>query len=223
METRRKLSEAKKWKSSPMKWKKHTEESKEKNRIAHLWKPSKRKWKKVPEDKKQNYGHKHTEETKKLLSEKWKWRKARNKGKKLWPSWNKGKSHSEEHKKNLSKNSARRWDTPWNKWKPFGAVRWENNPMWKWWITPENQRIRGSLEYSLRRKACFERDNFTCQKCGQNGGYLHAHHINNFADFHELRLAIDNGITLCKECHKQFHNIYGKRNNTKEQLVEFIT
>ena len=46
--------------------------------------------------------------------------------------------------------------------------------------------------------------------------------INNFADFPELRLAIDNGITLSEKAHKDFHNIYGNKNNTKEQLEEFL-
>ena len=87
---------------------------------------------------------------------------------------------------------------------------------------PELIRLRKSGEYRLWRKAVFERDNFTCQKCGQKGGKLIAHHINNFADFPELRFNIDNGITFCKKCHKEFHKKYGKNNNTLGQLQEFF-
>ena len=87
---------------------------------------------------------------------------------------------------------------------------------------PENERIRKSSEFQLWRKAIFTKDNFTCQNCGETGGYLNAHHTNNFADFPKLRLAIDNGITLCKKCHFEFHSIYGRNNNTKEQLEEFL-
>lgn len=31
-----------------------------------------------------------------------------------------------------------------------------------------------------------------------------------------------NGITLSKKAHKEFHHIYGTKNNTKEQLIEFL-
>ena len=68
-----------------------------------------------------------------------------------------------------------------------------------------------------------ERDSFTCQKSGQKGGDLEVHHINNFADFPELRTSIENGITLSKQEHKNFHKKYGYKKNTKEQLIEFLT
>lgn len=81
---------------------------------------------------------------------------------------------------------------------------------------------RGRIEYKLWRKSVFERDNFTCQKYGIRGGILHPHHINNFAEKEELRFAIDNGITLSEKAHKEFHKKYGYRNNTREQLEEFL-
>jgi len=52
----------------------------------------------------------------------------------------------------------------------------------------------------------FKRDNWICQKCGQKGGKLHPHHIKHFADYPELRFEVDNGITLCRDCHKTKHN-----------------
>lgn len=94
--------------------------------------------------------------------------------------------------------------------------------LWKGGITSENQKIRHSLEMKCWRKACFERDDYTCQKTGERGGDLIVHHINNFADFPELRTSIENGITLLRKVHIEFHKIYGKRNNTKEQLEEFL-
>lgn len=92
----------------------------------------------------------------------------------------------------------------------------------KGWITPENFAIRASAEYKLWRKSCFERDNFTCQKTEQKGGKLVVHHINNFANFPELRTSINNGITLSEQAHREFHKLYGIKNNTKEQLINFL-
>jgi len=97
-----------------------------------------------------------------------------------------------------------------------------NNPNWKGGIANVNYNTRNGLDYKLWRKTILERDNFTCQKCGKKGGKLIAHHINNFAEFPELRLVIGNGILFCKECHMKFHNKYRRHNNTKEQLEEFL-
>lgn len=65
--------------------------------------------------------------------------------------------------------------------------------------------IRRSGEYSSWRTAVFERDDYTCVKCGHRGGELNAHHIKPFAKYPDHRLDVDNGITLCKECHKLVH------------------
>lgn len=64
---------------------------------------------------------------------------------------------------------------------------------------------RKSKGYIEWRKAVFERDNYTCQLCGQVGGKLNAHHIKPFAGSPEGRLDVSNGVTLCKECHKEVH------------------
>ena len=39
----------------------------------------------------------------------------------------------------------------------------------------------------------------------------------------DLTLDIDNGITLSESAHKEFHKIYGKKNNTKAQIDEFLS
>lgn len=136
-------------------------------------------------------------------------------------AWNKGKKNP---KMIGNTQGFKKGQTPWNKDKPLLAIRGEKNVNWKGGITPENRKIKISLEYRLWRKSNFERDYFTCQKCKDNrGGNLEVHHINNFADFSELRLAIDNGITFCEICHQEFHKTYGYKNNTKEQLIEFLT
>jgi hypothetical protein len=85
----------------------------------------------------------------------------------------------------------------------------EDHWNWKGGITPENMKIRGSLEYRTWRINVFKRDNFICQNCGKTGD-LNAHHIKSFSEFPEERFNVANGITLCIECHKETDNYGGK-------------
>jgi endogenous inhibitor of DNA gyrase (YacG/DUF329 family) len=98
----------------------------------------------------------------------------------------------------------------------------ENHWNWKGGTSPINQKIRQSLEYKLWEGSVLGKDNYLCQKCSENRiNKLVAHHIRDFAEVIELRTSIENGITFCRTCHKEFHRRYGKKNNTKEQIEEF--
>ena len=89
------------------------------------------------------------------------------------------------------------------------AQRGEKSHQWKGGISDINLRIRQSVEYKLWRESVFKRDQFTCVWCGDDtGGNLNADHIKSFKSFPELRFAIDNGRTLCVDCHKKTSN-YG--------------
>lgn len=77
------------------------------------------------------------------------------------------------------------------------------NSNYKGGITPQNKKIRASEEYKQWRLSVFQRDEYTCQSCGQVGGKLNADHIKQFAFHPELRLDVSNGRTLCVECHKK--------------------
>lgn len=68
-----------------------------------------------------------------------------------------------------------------------------------------------------------DRDGYQCKKCASRCGIMHAHHIENYADNPNLRHELSNGITLCEPCHIKFHQIYGKRNNNREQINAFLT
>lgn len=82
----------------------------------------------------------------------------------------------------------------------------ENCSRWKGGVTHPHHLIRTSNKYYKWRVQVFTRDHFTCQKCGDGrGGNLNAHHIKGFAEHPNLQLKINNGITLCKSCHKKEH------------------
>ena len=147
--------------------------------------------------------HKHSDETKRKIG-------LSNKGKTLGkPSWNKGKHLSSQHKKALSEA---KYKNPVRYWKGkhhvlTGKRHWN----WQGGINSTNDTIRKSLEYKLWRTAVFERDNYTCIWGGkEHGSKLNADHIKPFAYFPELRFAIDNGRTLCANCHKTTDTYGGK-------------
>lgn len=96
------------------------------------------------------------------------------------------------------------------------------NPAWKGGVTPAIRLLRGCKENRTWVKSVYKRDFWTCQKCGIKGGILEAHHINNFADNPDVIFALDNGITLHKNIHRRFHQIYGNRKNNINQLREFL-
>ena len=98
---------------------------------------------------------------------------------------------------------------------------------------------------------CLQNSNYTCDISGIQGRDLEVHHLINFTDlvnetFQELNLPIkksyldytpeqllqivetlqskhdiNTGVVILKKYHKQFHHIYGTKNNTKEQYEKF--
>ena len=94
---------------------------------------------------------------------------------------------------------------------------------WSGFKETNNALIRKSIPYKNWREKIFKRDNYTCKKCSRGGGiYLVAHHIVNFSSNFNKRMALNNGVTLCKECHIDFHNQYGRFTNNIEQLKDYL-
>jgi hypothetical protein len=91
----------------------------------------------------------------------------------------------------------------------------KNIPIDKWEKFSKNElgMLRLSQEYSDWRISVYKRDNYTCQICGKVGGKLNADHIKPFALYPKLRFDINNGRTLCINCHKNtdsYLNSFGK-------------
>ena len=95
-----------------------------------------------------------------------------------------------------------------------------NSINWKGGSTPLANQIRGSLEYKNWERGVLARSNRRCIRC--NSRSKTAHHIQNFADFPELRFDQENGVGLCRDCHEIFHFLYGKQLNTAKQLARFV-
>jgi len=97
----------------------------------------------------------------------------------------------------------------------------ENSPVWKGGIHDERW-DRVQPIYKKWRTSVFERDHFLCVCCDQHPTYLEAHHLVNWNTNIDERYNVNNGVTLCRKCHTNFHREYGKRNNTPEQFYEFV-
>ena len=63
---------------------------------------------------------------------------------------------------------------------------------------------RGTADYHNWRIDCLNRDDWVCQDCRATKE-LHVHHIKTYKNHIELRLDLNNGITLCKKCHRGRH------------------
>ncbi len=66
-------------------------------------------------------------------------------------------------------------------------------------------KIMKTKEYKSWRKSILDRDKRSCVWCG-NKKNICVDHIKSFAQFPELRLSLDNGRTLCNECHQKTDN-----------------
>jgi 5-methylcytosine-specific restriction endonuclease McrA len=90
---------------------------------------------------------------------------------------------------------------------------------------PIERLIKESLKYKNWCLQVFERDNYTCQKCGaKNIHELQVHFTKQFFEIlnkmkancpplylyneamsNEILWDVNNGITLCKKCHEEIH------------------
>ena len=86
----------------------------------------------------------------------------------------------------------------------------EKSKFWKGGKCSENELARKSPEYKIWRISVFERDNYTCIHCGKKGGKLQADHIKPFSRYKELRFDLNNGRTLCVNCHYKTDTYGGK-------------
>lgn len=168
--------------------------------------------------------------------------------KKGYTPWNKGKKikFSKEHCENLriaKTGCKRRKMTDEEKKKHglalVGKYKGEKHHFWKGGISGLRDLIRHSFKYRQWRSDVFTRDDFTCQICGVRSGNgkrvdLNVDHIKLFAqiiqenniktvdeanDCEEL-WNINNGRTLCQECHRKTDSFGVKSHKLLKKLYE---
>jgi hypothetical protein len=109
-----------------------------------------------------------------------------------------------EHRSRMSREVFTRRD-------PNSVVRGAKHWNWKGGRTWERFRDPRYLSW---RKAVLERDGYRCQSCGRqcrkHEKGLAAHHIEAWSDAPTLRFDIDNGMTLCRQCHMSLHGLAPK-------------
>lgn len=124
------------------------------------------------------------------------------KGLKGHVAWNKGILNTDDYKRKMSEVCKKNKEKHWN---------------WKGGITPLKRQIRFSFEMRLWRNEVFKRDNWKCVWCDKGGNGLNADHIKPFSKIiFENKITnmeqaincnelwdINNGRTLCFECHKK--------------------
>lgn len=146
---------------------------------------------------------------------------------KHFPVWNKGLTKIEAPQ--LSNSGVKIGSTPYNKGKNITEEhkiklsctnRQISVDKFDGFTTPINKRERCKFDSSDLRKECYEKANYTCDKCNQRGGTLNAHHLEAWKINTEKRFDLDNLVCLCEKCHKLFHKIHG-HNNKQKQYEEF--
>lgn len=143
-----------------------------------------------------------------------------------------GKPKSLEHRLKLSISKKEKYKnglvSPFKKiWKDNPEyLRGKNNNNWKGGIAKIDKKVRLMSEYKIWRSEVFQRDGWTCQTCHQKS-YVTAHHIKSFSSIlKEYKISnqeearkcselwdIDNGVTLCEECHSLTDNYKGRNIN----------
>lgn len=97
------------------------------------------------------------------------------------------------------------------------------NPNWRPHLTAEDrEHRRDTSKIAAWRAAVYRRDGYSCVRCGDDRGKnLNAHHVEAYCENVHDRYSVDNGATLCEDCHRLFHKMYGARGFGRSDLNEF--
>ena len=96
-----------------------------------------------------------------------------------------------------------------------------NHPSYNPDLTDDQRQHRAFDRANYRwTRAVLKRDK-SCQRCGTTDR-LHVHHIYPYAWHPNLRTEPTNGIVLCNDCHRAYHNRHGNKKCNANQISNFI-
>jgi thymidylate synthase (FAD) len=82
--------------------------------------------------------------------------------------------------------------------------RGANSNFWKGGVTDDRTTI-GAWTRAIAPQV-HEKFDYTCQRCGERGGHLHAHHLLPVYAHPEKAYDFENLVTVCETCHRYIHN-----------------
>lgn len=99
-----------------------------------------------------------------------------------------------------------------------------NNPAWNPNKTDKERfDSRSTPDYDNFKKSVLARDNYTCYCCHKKSADdLEVHHLDGYNWCIDKRVDVTNGITLCHNCHSNFHSVFGMGDNTREQFEQWL-
>ena len=115
----------------------------------------------------------------------------------------------------------------WERWKQLAEQSTTEPKELPKRASQKDSRVSQSHKVSAWQARVFHRDGLTCQICGRDADTLvqantglHSHHIFPWEEYPELRFDVNNGLTMCDECHYCYH--YANADNTYEYLKQVL-
>lgn len=83
-----------------------------------------------------------------------------------------------------------------------------------------NSRCVEFVGYNDWKRSVINRDR-KCVVCGYDKN-LQVHHLFGYAENKLLATVVSNGVTLCKHCHRKYHEMYGVKNINPIDFMNFV-
>lgn len=94
-----------------------------------------------------------------------------------------------------------------------------NSPSWKPELSDADREKRRNYPAVFARAALEEHGEF-CVCCGAE--YEEFHHLDSWRIAPLKRFCVTNVVPVCYECHRDFHDKYGKGQNTLEEFLSYL-